>query len=512
MDHVKILDCTLRDGGYYNNWDFSNKFAKDYIKSLSNSSVNSIEIGFRKPISTNIGSGQKGLKKIGNFLTTKESFIKKFKFPKNKTIAVMIDLADFLKKNNFEYLKKNFPDSKLSNIKLVRIACNHNDKSSLPLLIKYLKNKNYMVAANLMKFTILSDNEIYSFFNLALNAGADYLYLADSFGSCSPNKLNNITKNLQKKGININKLGFHSHDNTGSALKNTIAAIKNGFVIIDTSLMGMGRGAGNLKLEEFLNYQKKFNEVKQIKNFTKKNMSQLMKKYKWGKNKFYIYSAKNSIHPTFVQRLIEEKKFNIKVTTDILKFLKKNKAMNYDMNIFDNLFLKTQSINQNYTTKIKKIAIFCDNKDIQKLDVKKLKSSGYIISSLNFTKYINHKFLDLIFQSNAYRVFTEVDKILKIKKIKLIVPHYVLLKGFFKKFSNKIIKYNIYKNKKLKIKRNYCCFDKNLVLIYALCFCISNKINEIKIFGLTKSSSNLKIIDIFKNFKGSNSKFTISVR
>jgi len=87
-----------------------------------------------------------------------------------------------------------------------------------------------------------------------------------------------------------------------------------------------------------------------------------------------------------------------------------------------------------------------------------------------------------------------------------------LLKGFFKKFSNKIIKYNIYKNKKLKIKRNYCCFDKNLVLIYALCFCISNKINEIKIFGLTKSSSNLKIIDIFKNFKGSNSKFTISVR
>ena len=424
----------------------------------------------------------------------------------------MIDLADFLKKNNFQYLKKNFPDSKLSKIKFVRIACNYNDKSSLPILIKYLKNKNYMVAANLMKFTILSDNEIYAFFKLALKSGADYLYLADSFGSCSPSKLNNITDNLVKKGIKINKLGFHSHDNTGSALKNTIAAIKNGFGIIDTSLMGMGRGAGNLKLEEFLNYQKKFNEAKQIKNFAKKNMSQLLKKYKWGKNKFYIYSAKNSIHPTFVQRLIEEKKFNTKVTTNILKFLKKNKAMNYDMNIFDNLFLKTQSINQNYNTKIKKIAIFCDNKDIQKFDIKKLKSSGYIISSLNFTKHINHKFLDLIFQSNAYRVFTEVEKILKIKKIKLIVPHYVLLKKFFKKFSNKIIKYNIYKNKKLKIERNYCYFDKNLVLVYALCFCISNKINDIKIFGLTKSRSNLKIIDIFKNVKGTNGKFIISIQ
>ena len=87
-----------------------------------------------------------------------------------------------------------------------------------------------------------------------------------------------------------------------------------------------------------------------------------------------------------------------------------------------------------------------------------------------------------------------------------------MLKKFFKKFSNKIIKYNIYKNKKLKIERNYCYFDKNLVLVYALCFCISNKINDIKIFGLTKSRSNLKIIDIFKNFKGTNSKFIISIQ
>ena len=56
---INLLDCTLRDGGYYNNWDFSTNFAKNYLKVLSKTSVNIIEIGFRKPIN-NIGSGPSG--------------------------------------------------------------------------------------------------------------------------------------------------------------------------------------------------------------------------------------------------------------------------------------------------------------------------------------------------------------------------------------------------------------------------------------------------------------------
>ena len=64
-------------------------------------------------------------------------------------------------------------------------------------------------------------------------------------------KFLNISKYIKKGGINLNRLGFHSHDNTGDALNNTIASIKMGFGVIDTSIMGMGRGAGNLKLEDF---------------------------------------------------------------------------------------------------------------------------------------------------------------------------------------------------------------------------------------------------------------------
>ena len=134
---------------------------------------------------------------------------------------------------------------------------NFTDKEKLEKIVKYLKNNNYTVCVNLMKFTILTNREILSFFKIAIRFGADYLYLADSFGNCKPNKILNISKYIKKGGINLNRLGFHSHDNTGDALNNTIASINMGFGVIDTSIMGMGRGAGNLKLEDFLKYKKK---------------------------------------------------------------------------------------------------------------------------------------------------------------------------------------------------------------------------------------------------------------
>ena len=498
MNNVKILDCTLRDGGYYNNWNFSNKLSNNYLKSLSKTSVDIIELGFRKPLNK-IGIGSNHLNKFGKFLISEKKFLSSLKIPKIKKISVMIDFSDYLGSDGYKNLKRNFNNSQKDIADIVRIACNYEDKNKIKKIVNFLKSKNYIVCVNLMKFTILNNKQIISFFKHALKSGADYLYLADSFGNCLPSKIKDISKDVKKSKININILGFHSHDNMGNALKNTIAAVNEGFGIIDTSVNGMGRGAGNLKLEDYLNYKKKFLEKKIIVNFVKKFMSQLLKKYKWGKNKYYDYSAKNNIHPTFVQRFLEEKKFDKKHIFKVLYFLKKNNATQYDMNIFDDFFLKTQKINRK-KIQVDKVAILCDNFINKKINLSNLKSQGFQISSLNYLNFLDINKLDLIFICNAYRVFTEFEMITKIKNVKLVIPNYKILNGLFTKHSKKIINYNIIKHRDMKITKNFCSFNKTLVLIYALSFYLSNRVKNIRIYGLTQNDSNLEILSKINNY------------
>ena len=282
----------------------------------------------------------------------------------------------------------------------------------------------------------------------------------------------------------------------GNALKNCIAAVNSGFGMIDTSVMGMGRGAGNLDLGNLLKHFDKYDEKKNIDKFSSKEMSNLKKKYKWGKNSLYNFSAKNNIHPTFVQRLLSEEKFNKSHTLKILNFLKKSSATQYDMNIFDNLFLDINKRRENLENfGSKKIILLCDNYENKKINLKQKKSEKWLIGSLNYIKFVNKNYLDLIFQCNAYRVFTELEKILAIKKIKLVMPNYILLNKFISKLKNKIIKYNIVKSEKIEISKLQCGFKKNLVLLYALSFCISNKFDEIVIYGLTKNQSNMNVLN-----------------
>ena len=99
-----------------------------------------------------------------------------------------------------------------------------------------------------------------------------------------------------------------------------------GFGVIDTSIMGMGRGAGNLKLEDFLKYKKKNTELKKGKYFfSKKFMKIFMKNTNGVKTSIIFTQLKNNIHPTFVQRFLEEEKFKKDRMIKILKFLKKIK-------------------------------------------------------------------------------------------------------------------------------------------------------------------------------------------
>ena len=485
---TKILDCTLRDGGYYNKWFFNHNLVKSYLNLMDDLHVDYVEIGFRKKDIE---------KKFGDFFSIKDNQILEFTKNKKFKISIMIDLSDFKKDLK---IKELFKKQKFTKIDLVRIASDYEDLHFLNKIIKQLHALGYRVAVNLMKATIYDADQIFKFFNQINSKKVEFFYIADSYGNGTPDFIKKIKLKFIKEGFDLNKLGFHAHDNIDTALKNALTAKKCKFGIVDTSVMGMGRGAGNLKLEEYLKYENDFLNKKKLQNFILNKFKPLKKEFRWGSNKFYKFAAKNFIHPTYIQRLLEDKKFNLKQINYILNFLKKEKASKYDLNVFDKFFYKKKLSNSNKSKKFiflkKSVKIVLNNfKNIKKILSRK--EGDYYTALLNYSNYINMKNLDFLFLCNPYRLMTE-SKFLKKFKNYLVVPRNAKNQITLK---NKMtFYYDIFFGKKLLINKQHCEFNLNLVLVHAIAFFISNNFSKIEIYGLSRNKYNDHLLDKISSY------------
>ena len=247
-----ILDCTLRDGGYYNNWDFNIKFVNKYLQSMSDTGINFVEIGFRR---VNLSSY------AGECAYSTDTFLNKLIIPKNVKLGVMINAKEYLK-NTKSLVNKNFLPANLSKVNFVRIAINFDNFQSAKVLVALLKKLGYKIGLNLMQSHGRDEPEYIDAAKKINDWGnVDMLYFADSFGNMYPNDVQHIVSSLQKgwKG----DLGFHSHNNKSLALINCIESLKGGVVWCDGTILGMGRGAGNVTTEGLI---LETNKIKLIMN------------------------------------------------------------------------------------------------------------------------------------------------------------------------------------------------------------------------------------------------------
>ena len=289
---LKILDCTLRDGGYYNNWYFKKELVQNYLSSCDKSKIDIIELGFR------FLNFKKGL---GPYAFTTERTLNQLIIPKSLKISVMINAADFYgdKEHTEKLLKTVFIKKNLSKISLVRIAINFNSFDKGFYITKFLKEYGYEVGFNLMQAHKKNKDEIRITVKEIVSWGTvDYLYYADSIGVMDPEYISFISKNFisfSKK----TKIGIHAHNNKSLALINSLTAISNNLNIIDSTILGMGRGAGNTPTEalllelESLGYKYKSSNLLDIFQY----FINLQQKYQWGPNYYYYFAAINNIHP-----------------------------------------------------------------------------------------------------------------------------------------------------------------------------------------------------------------------
>jgi len=280
---MKYLDCTLRDGGYYTNWDFEKETVNTYLESMNQLPIDYLEIGYR----SNPLPGY-----LGEFFYCPVPVMEKVKEISNKKLVIMLNEKDVTPSHAEALL---LPCKGL--IDMVRVAVDPaNFKRALKLAEK-VKELGFDVGFNVMYMSTWAERKEFLTQIKEVEGLINYFYMVDSFGGVYPEDVKNTIQLVRSQ--TSTPIGFHGHNNLELGLINTLTAMDNGVEIVDATITGMGRGAGNLKTElllTVLSSQGKLNFDFNALSKAEDLFSKLQKKHEWGTNLPYMVSGANS-HP-----------------------------------------------------------------------------------------------------------------------------------------------------------------------------------------------------------------------
>ena len=270
-EQIKVLDCTIRDGGLMNNHDFNDEFVRSVFKAVSEAGIDYMEIGYKN--SRKLFPGDKyGLWKFCD----DEDIRRVTEGIKSKTkISVMVDV-DRVDLNDIKPKKE-------SPVDMVRVACYVKDVDKAIFLANHFAEKGYETAVNLMAISKVNDAELNECFTqLEKECKCNVVYLVDSNGSLYQETTEYLIKKA-KSIIKTKEIGFHAHNNQQLAFGNTIEAIIHNANYLDCTVYGLGRAAGNCPTELLLGFLKnpKFN-IRPILDLISKEFIPLREKIEWG--------------------------------------------------------------------------------------------------------------------------------------------------------------------------------------------------------------------------------------
>jgi 4-hydroxy 2-oxovalerate aldolase len=276
------LDCTLRDGGYYTSWDFEKSIVDTYIESFNCLPVDYIELGYRSvPL-----PGY-----YGEYFYCPTYLIEKFRQKSNQRLSIMLNEKDLVKND-----ARNLLEPVLDLVDMVRLAVNPDNFTRALGLAEAIKEMGPQVGLNVMYMSLWAEKREFLNQIQYVDGIADYFYMVDSFGGVYPDDVREVFELVRSK-TDV-EIGFHGHNNLEMGLINTLTALDCGVDIVDATVCGMGRGAGNLKTEMLLtalNAKGKLDFDFNLLSSVVDTFSELQEIHRWGTNLPYMVSGANSL-------------------------------------------------------------------------------------------------------------------------------------------------------------------------------------------------------------------------
>ncbi len=285
---LKVLDCTIRDGGLVNDHAFEDGFVKAVYQACVEAGIDYMEVGYK--------ASQKlfARNRFGAWKYCDEDDVRRI-LDDNPTQLKLAAMADAAKSDwHTDILPKK--DSVLD---MIRVAFYAHQVSEAVDMIKDAADKGYEVSANLMAVSTVTELEVQQVLEVIAQSPANVLVVVDSYGSMYAEQIELLVKQYLEFGKQTGKIvGMHAHNNQQLAFANTIEAIIHGANRVDASMAGLGRGAGNCPMELLIGFLRnpKFH-IRPIYRVIQDHLLPLSRKVEWGPFAQYNITGQLNEHP-----------------------------------------------------------------------------------------------------------------------------------------------------------------------------------------------------------------------
>ncbi|GAB4388510.1 MAG: hypothetical protein Kow0025_08240 [Thermodesulfovibrionales bacterium] len=292
---IKVLDCTIRDGGLINKWQFSDELVRKVFVALARAGVDYMEIGYK--------SSEKYFSRDENG---------KWKFCYDDDIKRIVDGVDTEMKLSAmadigRIEPEDIPPKSQSALDMIRVACYAKEVDKAISLAHHCMEKGYETTINLMAVSKVVERDLDESLDDLSKSDVPAVYLVDSFGFLYSEQIHYLARKYLD-ALPGKQIGIHTHNNQQLAYANTIEAIIAGCNRVDATLYGMGRGAGNCPLELIMSFLKnpKF-DIRPVIEVIQQEFIPLKQEVEWGYHIPYMITGTLNEHPRSAMKVMAER-------------------------------------------------------------------------------------------------------------------------------------------------------------------------------------------------------------
>jgi len=281
---IKILDCTIRDGGLMNDHHFEDKAVRAVYDACVKAGLDYMELGY-KASKKLFAPTQFGAWKYCN-----EEDIKRI-VGDNDSKLKLSAMADATRTD----YKTDILPKQQSVLDMIRVACYAHQIDTALDMVRDAHDKGYETTINIIAISTVSEPELDKTLELVAESPVGTIYLVDSFGNLYGKQIQHLIQKYSKYGRQV---GMHAHNNQELAFANTITAYENGANILDGSLAGLGRGAGNCRTELLVGFLSQPGyKLRPLLQCIQEHIEPLRKDLHWGPEIPYIITGQLNQHP-----------------------------------------------------------------------------------------------------------------------------------------------------------------------------------------------------------------------